>query len=115
MGQLALKTHHLKSLKLANLDDTTDDNRSQLLEFAAQAVNSSKCLTSLHIELTRSSGTDGDRFMKAIADGRIDSLHSLIIADEELWFRGGRDACMDSLVKLIARQSELKLLRMHGG
>ena len=62
MGQLALKTHHLKSLKLANLDDTTDDNRSQLLEFAAQVVTSSKCITSLHICQTDSSGTDGDKF-----------------------------------------------------
>ena len=52
--------------------------------------------------------------MKAIADDRIDSLHSLSIADEEKWFGGGRDGCMDSLVTLIARQSELKLLRMRG-
>ena len=63
MGQLALKVHHLKSLKLYNLFGTTDENRSQLLEFAAQAVTSSKCLTSLHIEYTSSSGTDGDKFL----------------------------------------------------
>ena len=62
MGQLVLKTHHLKSLKLYDLY-TTDDNRSQLLEFAAQAVTSSKCLNTLHIKETRSNGTDGDKFM----------------------------------------------------
>ena len=62
LGQFALKVHHLKSLKLATLN-TTDDNRSLLLEFAAQTVNSSRCLTSLYIAGTNSSGTDGDKFM----------------------------------------------------
>ena len=63
MGQLALKTHHLKSLKLAELGVTTANNRSQLLQFTAQAVTSSKCLNTLYIEDTRSSGTDGEMFM----------------------------------------------------
>ena len=115
MGQLVLKTHHLKSLKLSMLGSTTADNRSQLLEFAAQAVNSSKCLNSLHIESTYSSETDGEKFMKAIADDRINCLHSLTIVDEKNWFEG-RDDCVDSLVTLIARQSELKFLNLvHNG
>ena len=110
MGQLVLKMHHLQSLKLRRLF-TTDENRSLLLEFAAQAVTSSECLNSLHIEETYSSGTDGDKFMSAIADDRIDCLHTLTIRDEEDWF-DRRDGCVDSLVTLIARQSELKLLSL---
>ena len=53
--------------------------------------------------------------MSAIADDKIDTLHTLTIADEENWFEG-RDGCVDSLVILVARQSELKLpdLRYNG-
>ena len=102
MGQLVLKMHHLQSLKLYSLNWTTADNRSQLVEFAAQAITSSKCLSSLHIEDTWSSGTDGDKFMSAIADDKIDTLHTLTIVNEYNWFKG-RDGCVDSLVTLVAR------------
>ena len=37
LGQLVLKAHHLKYLKIADLR-ATDDNKTQLLEFAAQVV-----------------------------------------------------------------------------
>ena len=51
--------------------------------------------------------------MQALADGRFDSLQNLTIADEKAWFENGRDDCKDSLVTIIVRQSELKLLDLH--
>ena len=71
LEQLVLKTHQLQSLKFTNLN-TTDENLSQLLEFAAKAVTSSKCLQTLHIEDTGSSAADGDKFMQALADAKFD-------------------------------------------
>ena len=50
--------------------------------------------------------------MSAIADDKIDTLHTLTIANERNWF-GGRDGSVDSLVTLVARQSELKLLALY--
>ena len=50
--------------------------------------------------------------MQILADDGFDWLQSLTIASEG-WFKDGRDGCMDSLVTLIARQSELKLLNLH--
>ena len=113
LGELALKTHSLQHLKIANLGMTTEDNRSQLLEFAALAVSSSACLQTLHIEGTCSNAVDGGKFMQVLADDRCDSLQNLTIADERAWFENGRDDCKDSLVTIIARQAELKLLDLH--
>ena len=59
---------------------------------------------------TDSTGTDGEQggvqkhagafapncSMSAIADDKIDTLHTLTIADEENWFEG-RDGCVDAL------------------
>ena len=53
--------------------------------------------------------------MRALADAKLDQLRSLIIANEKNWFKEGRGGCIDSLVTLIARQSELKFLDLHGG
>ena len=49
LGRLILKTHNLQHLKIAYLSVTTDENRRQLLELAAQAATFSTCLQSLHI------------------------------------------------------------------
>ena len=104
LGQLVLKTHQLQYLKLAHLHNTTADNRSQLLEFAAQVVTFSSCLHTLHIEYTYTRAADGEKFLKTLADDDFDSLHSLTIAGQYDWFQGGRDGCMDSLVTIIAKQ-----------
>ena len=105
LGQLVLKAHHLQSLKLAHLNLTTADNRSLLLEFAAKAATFSSCMRTLHIEGTKSSEADGDKFMEALAEkAEFDSLQSLTIAEEWKWFEDGRDGCMDALVTIIAKQ-----------
>ena len=62
LEQLALKCHHLESLKMDS-PWTTRANSSQLLEFAGQAVANSSCLHLLHIVATNTSASDGDRFM----------------------------------------------------
>ena len=80
MGQLVLKTHHLQYLKLAHLDDTTEENRSLLLEFAAQVVNFSSCLHTHHIEWTCTTAADGEKFLQTLADDVFDSIQSLTIA-----------------------------------
>ena len=50
--------------------------------------------------------------MQVLADDRLDQLQSLKIIDERAWFFNGRNGCADSLVTLIARQSELTLLNL---
>ena len=49
LAQLVLKTHHLQSLKIAGLLDTTAANKSQILEFAGLAATNSSCLHMLTI------------------------------------------------------------------
>ena len=44
-----MKSPHLEYLKIYDLVGTTDANRNQLLEFAAQAATNSSCLHTLHI------------------------------------------------------------------
>ena len=51
--------------------------------------------------------------MQTLADDGFDWLQSLTIG-ESLWFEGGRDDCMDSLVTIIAKQQELQFLDLHG-
>ena len=100
-----LKSPHLQYLKLYNLD-TTAANRSLLLEFAAQAALRSSCLNTLHIEWTDSSAEDGEKFLQALADHTIHSLHHLTISDEPNWFEN-RDGCMAPLLVFLARQTSL--------
>ena len=84
------------------------------MEFAGKAVTSSSCLRILHIEFTSSSREVGEAFMKLLADSELSSLHSLTIARERDWFKEGRNGCMESLITLIERQTELELLNMRG-
>ena len=104
MGQLVLKTHRLQYLKIAYLGLTTVENRSQLLEFAAQVVTFSSCLHTLHIENTNTTAADGEKFLQTLADDGFDWLKSLTIANELAWFKGCGDGCMDSLITIIAKQ-----------
>ena len=85
------------------------------MEFAGLAATQSSNLPSLHIEYTRTSAEVGDMFLQVLADHHIHSLNSLTIAEEFAWFKGGRDGCMESLIKLVARQENLKLLNMNYG
>jgi len=79
LRQLVLKTYHLESLKIAYLIGTTVANRSELLEFASQAVTNSSCLHKLHIEFICTSKEEGDDFLQALADDHFDGLQSLTI------------------------------------
>ena len=108
-----LKSPHLQYLKIYELFDTPPANRSLLLEFAAQAALRSSCLNTLHIEKTYSSAEDGDKFLQALADHTIDSLHHLTISGERKWFEN-RDGCMAPLLVLLARQASLESLTMKG-
>ena len=82
-----------------------------LLEFAAQAATISTCMRTLIIDLTASSAEDGDKFLLALADGTIDSLHHLRISHESAWFKN-RDGSIVPLLVLLARQASLKGLEM---
>ena len=48
-------------------------------------------------------------FLQVLADYRIHCLQNLTLADESAWFKN-RDGCMQSLIVLLARQTNLKLL-----
>ena len=63
LSQIVPKCHNLSSLKFANIRYTTPASRSQLLDFAAQAIAFSSCFRSLHIQATYSSASDGARFL----------------------------------------------------
>ena len=60
--------------------------------------------------------SDGAQFLQTLADSECSQLTSITISKEANWFRG-TDECMgslDSLVTLIARQSELESLVLPG-
>ena len=105
-----IKSPNLEYLKIYDLNHTTPANRSALLEFAGLATTNSSCLHTLHIESTDTK-YDGDKFMKILADDHINWLHHLTINGEIDWI-GGRDECLDSLLILLARQTNLQTLTM---
>ena len=53
LGQLVLKCHHLQSLKICQLLNTTQHNRNLLIEFAGQVATYSSSLHTLHIKDSR--------------------------------------------------------------
>ena len=84
------------------------------MEFAGQVATQSSSLHTLHIEDSRTRAEVGDRFVQVLADHHIHWLEHLTISDEKAWFGDGREGCMESLTKLIARQANLKLLSLYG-
>ena len=83
------------------------------MEFAGLAITTSSCFRKLYIGQSGAGAKVGDTFMRVLADHHIHSLEKLTL-DEKPWFEGGRDGCMQSLVILLARQTNLKLLDMTG-
>ena len=59
LGQIVPKCHNLQSLRFVNFLRTTPACRSQLLEFAAQAIAFSSCFRSLDLENTKNTASDG--------------------------------------------------------
>ena len=89
-------------------------NRSLLLEFAAQAATKSSCLNTLIIGHTGTSAEEGDQFLQALAEDKIDSLQVFRIINEKAWFADDRDGSIAPLLVLLARQTALKELTMQG-
>ena len=114
LKQLALKCHSLQSLKIQGLYATTEHNQNLLMEFASLAVTTSSTLYTLHIERSCTSAEVGDKFLQVLADHRIHWLQNLTLVGEEAWFKD-RDTCMQSLIFLLARQANLKLLNLNHG
>ena len=85
------------------------------MEFAGLVATQSSTLHSLHIERSRTSAEIGDRFLQVLADHHIHWLENLKILHEDAWFKNGREGWMESLIKLVARQENLKLLNMNYG
>ena len=51
--------------------------------------------------------------MEALSDGpNITTLEEITIIDERAWFDDGRDECLMPFTALLARQTELKKLKM---
>ena len=84
------------------------------MEFAGLAATQSSTLHSIHIERSGTSAEVGEKFMQLLADHQIHWLEKLTLADEEAWFKGGREGCFESMIILLARQENLKLLNLHG-
>jgi len=82
LGQLALKCHSLQTLKFDTFEYASATNRSRLLEFAGRAITSSRCFTTLHIDYTESSVSDGAQFLQALADSECNQLTSITIRSE---------------------------------
>ena len=81
------------------------------MEFASLAVTTSSTLHTLHIEFSRTSAEVGEKFLQVLADHRIHWLQQLTLVEESAWFRD-REWCMQSLIVLLARQANLKLLNL---
>ena len=113
LEQLALKCPHLEHLKIWALSTTSPTNRSLLLEFAAQVATRSSCLTTLHIEDTRGTPEEGNKFFQALADSTLQSLQHVTIKSEYAWFEEDTDGCTATLLALLARQTSLKSLQLR--
>ena len=113
LKQLALKCHSLQSLKIYFLE-STEHNGNLLMEFASLAVTTTSNLHTLHIESSRTRADAGEKFLQVLADHRIHWLQELTLALEPAWFED-RDTCMQSLIVLLARQANLKLLNLSHG
>ena len=110
LGQLALKCHSLQTLKFIGLR-TTATNCSRLLEFAGRAISSSKCFTTLYINATYSSVTEGAQFLQTLADSQCSQLTTITISAED-WFED-TDECMGPLLVFLAKQTGLQTLQME--
>ena len=103
LSQLVSSCFKLEQLTIWGLSQTTEANKSQILEFAALAATNSSCLHTLHIECTESSAKDGDKMMQVLADHDISWLQNIKIRRESRWFENNRDGCMAPLLVLLAR------------
>ena len=52
--------------------------------------------------------------MQVLVDHHIHWLEELEFSWEKPWFEGGRDGCFKSLIILVARQANLKVLNLDG-
>ena len=111
LGQLALKCHSLQTLHFEGFRNTTDANRSRLLEFAGRAITSSRCFNTIHIHYTGSSVSDGAQFLQTLADSECNQLTSITINDEKNWFEDTEE-CMGPLLTFLAKQTGLQTLTM---
>ena len=68
----------------------------------------------LHLEQTCTSAEEGDELMEGLADGPdVTTLERITIIDERAWFDSGREECLVPFVAMLARQTELKKLKMR--
>ena len=81
------------------------------MEFASLAVTTSSTLHNLSIKDSRTKAEVGEKFLQVLADHRIHWLQELTLVAESAWFED-RDGCMQSLIVLLARQTNLKLLNL---
>ena len=82
------------------------------MEFAGRAITSSRCFTTLCINWTGSSVSDGVQFLQALADSECNQLTSITIEAESNWFEDTEE-CMDPLRTMLAKQSGLQTLDME--
>ena len=82
------------------------------MNFTTEAICTSSCLLVLHLEMTCSSGEEGDMLFKALAEGELKTLEVLKIKYNEAWFANDREGCMDPLLVFLARQAKLLKITM---
>ena len=78
-----------------------------------QVATISHSLHTRSLNSTRSTAEDGDALMNTLANGEICTLQKLEITNESNWFANGRQECLESLLVVIQRQTELKLLQIN--
>lgn len=84
LSQLLIKSPNLTSLTLDNLS-TSAETLTALLDFMTQVCDFSQCLKSLHIESTKASPEQCEKYLTEIADSGLTTLESLTIQWELLW------------------------------
>ena len=114
-SQITAQSHHLRMLKIRFLDNTTDDNRSLIMEFCGEVATTSCTLNTLHFELIGSSQSEGEQFWSTLAnDDEFTSLTHLTIEYEKSWFENESEECIAPLMIVLARQTALTSLYMGG-
>ena len=112
-SQFLSHSKNLTSLKIIELQHTTDENRSLIMDFAADVATTSKSLFTLHLERTRSSLAVGEKFWSTVAnDDNLKSLTDLTIWGEEEWFADECEECIAPLLIVLARQPNITTLTM---
>ena len=112
-SQFVAHSKNLTSLKIIDLWPI-DENLCLIMDFCGEVSTTSKSLKTLHFEVTRSSKSSGEKLWTTLANhDALLTLTNITIELEKNWFKDDSEECMEPLLIVLARQSNLAILYME--